>query len=134
MVRGQRGSVMAIQQTYHQAVIAVVAAASVDRSRAEPEWVRFEPSSLTRLSELFNEPGGDGKTKLAWREAMDDALADPIDPSKALALYRLKDRLTGSVDRIYDETPDGLRRRFEQPLSADQAQGDDLSWFWPTGA
>lgn len=124
---------MASQQTYLQAVAAAVDSASVDRDRDESEWVLFEPQALSRLTQLFTEVGGSGKTKQAWREAWDDALADPIDASRALALMRLKERLTGVVDRVYEETSDGLQERIVAPLTADQAQTEDLSWYWPPG-
>lgn len=124
---------MATQQTFKQVVGAVIESATVDHSRAKSDRVQFAPSSLTRLTDLFQEPGGDEKTKQAWREAMNDALADPIDLDRALALYSLKDRLTGSVGRAYEATPDGLRRRFEQPMTIDQAQAEALSWSWPPG-
>ncbi|MFI5708993.1 hypothetical protein [Kribbella sp. NPDC051620] len=124
---------MATQKTFQEAIMSAIDSATVDRSKAESERVQFEPGSLTRVTDLFQEPGGDEKTKQAWREVMNDALADPIDPDTAIALYSLKDRLTGSRGRVYEASSDGLRRRFEQPLTADQEQEEDLSWFWPPG-
>jgi len=138
--------------------VSVVEKADVDWSRPVEERVEFDRDTLGRLIRLYKKSGGSEKTKMAYRrpheaagarlhEAGEDNPHDAMTPM--LVLIRLKERLTGSADKRYEETPDGPRLRAEplgrrttpfarispgsrSPASTDLAGGSHLPHLrWP---
>jgi hypothetical protein len=127
---------MASQSTYTEAMAAAVATADVDRSRPKGEWVLFDRDALGRVVALYKQSGGVEKTKAAYRQLwrteehrlLKSTTQDPAVWSPLLVLIRLRERLTGTADRRYDETAEGPRLRPQLPREEYDQILEDLSW------
>lgn len=134
---GQGGAAVASQSRYDEAMSAVVEKADVDWSRPVKERVQFDRDTLGRLIRLYKESGGSDKTKAAYRQQYKAAGKhlqtvgedNPLDAmTPMLVVIHLKERLTGSADKRYEDTPNGPRLRADAPREDNDAIREDLSW------
>lgn len=123
---------MASQSTYLESLRAALDAASVDLSRHPDERVAFDRVTLARVVSLYKESGGVDKTKAGyrqlWKTLQGKRLTTDEWATEALALMKLRERLTGSADRRYEETADGPRLRNDIQRAEYDAILEDLSW------
>ncbi|QWZ07718.1 hypothetical protein KRR39_20360 [Nocardioides panacis] len=122
---------MASQKTYYEAMQSAVDAATVDADAPHDERVTFDRHTLDRVMRLYKEPGGEMKARFAWRDLL-NAIIERRDAEAGLALWTLRDRLTGSTGRRYEETVNGLLAKPDAPRSPDDPD-TDLTWLWPEG-